>query len=237
MRIHCLQHVSFEGPAAFLHWAKFKGHTFTTTKFYEDEEVPDLTSLDWLLVMGGPMNIYEEDIHPWLAEEKRFIHNAILAGKTVIGVCLGAQLIANALGGKVYAGEQEIGWFPITFSDAAKGSETFGFLPEQMTVFHWHGDTFTLPPQAIHIAESEGCRNQAFLYNDRVLGVQFHFEMTEASVRDVVQNNGEQSSGKYVQPVEEITTMHDHFQTINNALFGILDRLPQGGKGQRRQID
>jgi GMP synthase (glutamine-hydrolysing) len=232
MRINCFQHAPFEGPAAFEHWAAVRGHTLRTTKLYENDPLPDLESFDFLLIMGGPMNIDEEALYPWLLEEKRFIHNAIRSGKTVIGVCLGAQLIADLLDGKVYKGEhKEIGWFPITFSQAARASKIFGFLPEQITVFHWHGDTFTLPPQAAHIAESEGCRQQAFLYNDRVLGLQFHLEMTEESLQQMVQNGeNELIDGRYIQHAEEIRAARDHLQVIHNALFGILDRLPSCGQ-------
>jgi GMP synthase-like glutamine amidotransferase len=98
--------------------------------------------------------------------------------KIVLDICLSAQLIANALGAKVYAGEhKEIGWLPIQTTEAVQRSPALDFLPTQLKVFHWHGDTFELPEQAIRLAYSEGCSNQAFLYNEKVLGLQFHLEM------------------------------------------------------------
>jgi len=227
MRIHCFQHVPFEGPAAFECWARGKGYSFKTTKFYEGETAPQLESLDWLIIMGGPMNIYEEEIYPWLVEEKRFIHHAISLGKTVIGVCLGAQLISDILGGRVIQGAyKEIGWFPITLSAEAMQSDVFGFLPNKITVLHWHGDTFYLPPGAIHLAKSEGCENQAFFYKNRVLGLQFHLETTQESLEQIAQNSkNDLIDGRYIQSEQEILSAGQHIQEINDALFGILDRL------------
>jgi GMP synthase (glutamine-hydrolysing) len=230
MRIHSLQHVSFEGPAGIEHWATSRGHSLTATKFYENDELPDLGSLDWLILMGGPMSVYDDDKYPWLVQEKLFIQGAIESGKTVIGICLGAQLIADVLGAKVCCGKyKEIGWFPIQLTQEAKQSAVFGFLPERMTVFHWHGDTFSLPAGAKHLAWSDGCENQAFLYNDSVLGLQFHLEVTEESVRQIVQNSAnEVVQAKYVQGAEEmLATRSDTFHRINDAMFGILDRLPK----------
>jgi len=138
MKLHWLQHVPFEGLGIIEEWAETNSFEFSCTRLHADEQLPRIGSFDWLVVMGGPMGIYDHEEHPWLVAEKRFIKNAIDAGKTVLGICLGAQLIADVLGAKVYAGPQkEIGWFPIRRAEGAPE-----IIPEELTAFHWHGDTF-----------------------------------------------------------------------------------------------
>lgn len=229
MRIHFLQHVPFEGPAGIGAWAARKGHSVTTTPLFEHGRLPGIEAFDWLVVMGGPMGVRDEADYPWLANEKELIGAAIAAGKTVIGVCLGAQLIAAALGARVYRNaHREIGWFPIELTDQGRASDLFAFLPPRLQVLHWHGDTFDLPAGAVHPARSEGCEHQAFLYADRVLGLQFHLESTPASVADLVANCADEIvPGSYVQDAERmLAATEEDYTCINQALFGILDRLP-----------
>lgn len=169
MRIHYLQHVPFEGLASIEQWAIKKDYILSATKFYNGDTLPSVDDLDWLIVMGGSMNIYEDDEYPWLRLEKHFIAEAIKKNKIVIGICLGSQLIADVLGSKVYKGqEKEIGWYPIQVTTEAQKSAVFASLPASLTVFHWHGDIFDLPPDALRLAYSEVCANQAFIYGDRV---------------------------------------------------------------------
>jgi len=230
MRILVLQHVPFEGPAAIADWAAHKGHSITSTALYDGAPLPVLSEFDWLVIMGGPMGIYDEDRHPWLTGEKTFLRAAIDEGKTVVGVCLGAQLIANVLGARVFPNpDKEIGWFPVELTSFGREAEPFGFLPERFDVFHWHGDTFDLPAGSLHLARSEACRNQAFLYDGRVLGLQFHMESTARSVRDIVANcAAEIVSGRYIQSAERmLAAAEGDYRRINQALFGILDRLPE----------
>ena len=163
MRIHCLQHVPFEGPAGIDDWAARKGYPVTTTLLFEHGKLPDREAFDWLVVMGGPMGVRDETDYPWMANEKALIGAAIAAGKTVIGVCLSAQLIAAALGARVYPNaHREIGWFPVALTDQGRASDLFAFLPHRFEVFHWHGDIFGLPDGAVHLAHSEGCEHQVF---------------------------------------------------------------------------
>lgn len=228
MRIHCLQHVPFEGPAGIGDWAARKGHPVTTTPLFEHRGFPDQGTFDWLVIMGGPMGVRDEADYPWLADEKGLIREAIGVGKTVIGVCLGAQLIAHILGARVYRNShREIGWFPVELTDQGRTSGPFAFLPPRFEVFHWHGDTFDLPDGAVHLASSEGCAHQAFLYQGRVLGLQFHLESTPASVADIVANCADEiTSGSYVQDAERmLAAPGEDYARINQALFGILDRL------------
>lgn len=230
MRIECLMHVPFEGPAVIDEWASDRGHSLVNVSvFAEDAQFPSQSDFDWLIVMGGPMGVHDEAEHPWLPVEKAFILDSIKAGKTVVGICLGAQLIAHVLGARVYHNqEKEIGWFPIELTDAGRSSEVFGFLPSPLTVYHWHGDTFELPAGAVHLARSAVCEHQAFLYEGRVLGLQCHLESTRKSVSDlIIHGEDEMVSAPHIQSAAQMlaTTDHDYAQ-LKAALFGILDRLP-----------
>ncbi|WP_246275755.1 type 1 glutamine amidotransferase [Brasilonema bromeliae] len=204
MRIHYLQHVSFEGLASIEQWAIQQGKIISATKFYNGDTLPSVDDLDWVIVMGSPMNIYEDDKYPWLTSEKKFVAEAIKKNKVVIGICLGSQLIADVLGSKVYKGqEKEIGWYPIKLTTEAQNYPVFASLTEPFTVFHWHGDTFDLPPGAVRLAYSEVCSNQAFLYGEKVLGLQFHLESTKDSVRQIIENcASELVAGKYIHKPE-----------------------------------
>ena len=225
MRIHYLQHVPFEGLASIEHWLTKKDYILSVTKFYNGDSLPSVDDLDWLIVMGGSMNIYEDDKYRWLTLEKHFIKEAIKKNKIVIGICLGSQLIADVLGSKVYKGqEKEIGWYPIQVTTEAQNSAVFASFPASLTVFHWHGDTFDLPMGAVRLASSEVCANQAFIYEDRVLGLQFHLESTQDSVREIIENcASELVAGKYIQKPEEILARDNDFSNINTAMHKILD--------------
>ncbi|MBE9013449.1 type 1 glutamine amidotransferase, partial [Pseudanabaenaceae cyanobacterium LEGE 13415] len=189
MRVHYLQHVPFEGLGSIATWMTKQNHLLSCIRLYANDPLPAVDDFDWLIVLGGPMNIDEEEQYPWLIVEKQLIKQAIEQKKIVLGICLGAQLIADALGAKVYAGQhKEIGWFPIRTTEAVQQSHALGFLPAQLTVFHWHGDTFELPEKATRLAYSEACLNQAFLYNEKVLGLQFHLEMNRQSVQQIIEN-------------------------------------------------
>jgi len=188
MKLHYLQHVPFEGLGIIEDWAKTQDAEISCTRLFAGEQLPDIGSFDWLVVMGGPMGIYDHKEHPWLIAEKEFIKAAIDTGKTVLGICLGAQLIADVLGAKVYPGSQkEIGWFPIQRSEGAPE-----LLPATLTAFHWHGDTFELPAGATRLASSEACKNQGFIYNDRVVALQFHLETTPESMEALIENCAEE---------------------------------------------
>ncbi|MEE9338610.1 MAG: type 1 glutamine amidotransferase [Methylococcaceae bacterium] len=164
MRIHYLQHLPFEGLSGMEPILKEKGHKLSSTHLYNNQSLPLVKDIDWLIVMGGSMNIYEEELYPWLSSEKQFIKEAINAGKIVLGICLGAQLIADALGAKIYKNKyQEIGWFNIIKSLEAENTILSTAIPEQTEVFHWHSETFDIPEGAITLAKSEACENQGFI--------------------------------------------------------------------------
>lgn len=207
MKIHWLQHVPFEGLGAIEPWLLARGHTLSRTRFYAGETAPaDAADFDWLIVMGGPMNIYEYRTHPWLRAESRLIAQAAAAGRRVLGVCLGAQLIADALGGKVFQNaEREIGWFPVTPAPGAQVDASPFAFPAATTVLHWHGDTFSLPPDARWLAQSEACAHQAFSVGPRVLGLQFHLEMTAADIAQIAQGCADElAPARYVQSAETL---------------------------------
>jgi GMP synthase-like glutamine amidotransferase len=227
VNLHYFQHVPFEALGSIEHWAFNRRHAVTATRFSEGDPLPSLNQIDWLLVMGGPMNVYEEQHYPWLAQEKRFIEETIQAGKVVLGICLGAQLIADVLGAKVYRNPyQEIGWYPIEKTKAAAASSLFRVLPSTLEVFHWHGDTFDIPSGAIHLARSAACENQAFLYDERVLGLQFHLEMTRQAAEQLIVNcAGEIAAGAFTQSAETMLSEEQRFKTSNETLDDLLDHL------------
>jgi GMP synthase-like glutamine amidotransferase len=227
LRIHYLQHVPFEGLGSIAEWVSLHGHELTTTQFFTDSTFPELADIDWLIIMGGPMGVYDEEKYNWLVSEKRLIKKAIEADKTVIGICLGAQLIAKVLGANVYPNQyKEIGWFPIQLSEEAIEKKLFKGFDKKLTVFHWHGDTFDLPANAIRLASSEACKNQAFLYNEKVIGLQFHFEMTEPALKNMIENdNAELKLLPFIQTAETILNNQNLIENNKQLLFKLLDRL------------
>lgn len=227
MHIHVFQHVPFEGPAAIVNWAEDRDHTLEVTRLYEDQPLPALDSFDMLVSMGGPMGIYDSEQYPWLERERNFIRQSIDWNKWVVGVCLGAQQIAAALGAKVSKNtHREIGWFPIFPVKESSANAWSTLFKEQSTVFHWHGDTFAIPDGAERIASSEACENQAFVYRDRVLALQFHLEATPESLTLLVENCLDELDGsRYVQEAYELLGDNDRYRNINQLLYQLLDKL------------
>lgn len=236
MRLHYLQHVPFENPGSILEWAEKNNCTVTATQLYANEALPDQQAFDWLVIMGGPMNVYEEADHPWLAAEKAFIRASIDAGKVVIGLCLGGQLIAAVIGGQVTKNpHKEIGWFPVRLTAEARLSPLFSFFPEQPVVFQWHGDTFGgLPDSARPIATSAACRHQAFVYKKRVFAFQYHLENTPEIIKSLIEHCGaEMVPGPYVQTAAEILSHPEHIAQANvwmNLFLTSLEKMYREGK-------
>jgi GMP synthase-like glutamine amidotransferase len=225
MKILCLKHIAFEGPGTFALWAQARGHELEIVAVYQNKPLPSPETFDALLVMGGPMNVYQDDIYPWLTKEKSYIRSAIAAGKHVIGVCLGAQLIAHALGASVSQGaNKEIGWFPIQPSSDCPASVP---LPDELRVLHWHGDSFEIPSGAQAIAASEACANQGFLYRDRVLALQCHLEMTPQSLALLIAAcSNELVDAPYIQNSDTMLAEPDAtYERMQTVLFELLDVL------------
>jgi GMP synthase-like glutamine amidotransferase len=224
MKIHVLQHVAFEGLAGIDAWARRKNADITTTHFYEKNwELPPPNSMDLLIVMGGPMGAYDEALHPWLVEEKAFIKDCIKLNRRVLGICLGAQLCAEALGAKVYKNAQkEIGWFDIK---TVMPHRYIAEMPEVLPVFHWHGDTFDLPAGAKLLAYSAACKHQMYVWHDQVLGLQFHMEMAAANIEALIQYCGDEIDvqSDTVQSPEKIRAGYHHISQSTPVMTAILD--------------
>jgi GMP synthase-like glutamine amidotransferase len=225
MNVHYFQHVPFEDLGSIERWLKTKSARISVTKFYEDANLPELHEIDWLIIMGGPMSVNDEHAYPWLQAEKKFIADAITNGKKVLGICLGAQLIASALGSKVYHNpNKEIGWFPIELVNQNENPNLKHIFPSRLEVFHWHGETFDLPAQAIPFARSEGCDNQAFRIGDRVFGLQFHLEVTPVTVTSLIEQcHSDLIPGRYIQSAAEMLSSSSKFQSINTVMDTLLD--------------
>ena len=234
MRIHYCQHVPFETPGSISAWAKENHHEITGTRLYAAEQLPPLNDVDWLVIMGGPLNIYEDRDHPWLVEERRYIDQAVKENRVVVGICLGAQLIADVLGSKVFRNRhREIGWSPITMTEHAMASPLCGDFPQTFEVFHWHGDTFDLPAGSELLARSEACETQMFLYKDRVLGLQCHLEMTpRIASRLTVECAADLASGPYAQSAHEILADEDRFRRVNEKMSHLLTCLERTTGGE-----
>lgn len=229
MKIHCLQHVAFEHPGLIADWATAHHHPISYTYLFNREFVfPALDSFDAVLILGGYMNVYEEEKYPWLAQEKVFIRSAIDAGKKVLGICLGAQLIADVLGAKVYAAKEiEIGFWPIHLTaDALQHPLFHHFNNPPYYVFHWHGDTFDILPHGVLLASSECCKHQAFAVGNNILGLLFHFEMNELLADDLLHFYAHvKGEGKYIQSAETIRKGYTHFQKDKKDLYRLLDKF------------
>jgi GMP synthase-like glutamine amidotransferase len=224
MRMAVLQHVEFEGPAAVADWAAARGFPLRVFHLHRDTTLPLLSDFDMLTVMGGPMSANDEAQLDWLGPEIALVREAIAADKTVLGICLGAQIIAKALGARVYpGGTKEIGWFPVQRT----GSHSlFDGLPDSFTTFHWHGETFDLPHEATSLAKSKITETQAFAVGQRVLGLQFHMEATQESVRALLEGAGHEiGSGVFEQRPDTIVAGLNQCANLRPLLDTVLGRL------------
>ncbi|WP_201587729.1 type 1 glutamine amidotransferase [Psychrobacter jeotgali] len=246
LRIHALFHTDYADLSFIKQWANAHNHPITVSRSYDNHSLPALDSFDWLIVMGGPMSVHDEDQHTWLIAEKRLIKQSIDAGKTVIGVCLGAQLVAHCLGAEVKpSGVREIGWLPMWLTQAGQAHPLLQDLPKQpFMVFHFHGDGFDCPKGASIIAETEAWANQGFIYQTAkhkrrgtwVLAWQCHFEVTKESLSKMVSNgnatiqNGLKEYPETVQSPDEILALGDKYIEENNErLAAMLSRIAASG--------
>lgn len=225
MKIHWLQHVAFEGLGSIAGWAAANRCPVTGSRMFVGDILPPITAFDLLVIMGGPMSVNDEVQHPWLVDEKRFIKQVMQAGKMVLGICLGAQLIASSVGAPVRPNRQkEIGWFPVEKTGAAKQVAVGSALADRVDVFHWHGETFELPTGAVHLARSKGCKHQAFALGRRIIGLQYHLETTPESASALVDHCGhELANAPYVQTESVIKSQPIRFKTLNREMDRLLD--------------
>ena len=220
MHAHYLQHVPFEGLGSIASWLDAAGAEVTRTRLFAGDPLPDGAALDLLVVVGGPMSVNDEAALPWLVAEKQFVRAALERGVPMLGVCLGAQLMASALGARIYPnGTKEIGWFPVT-AVAPEDASLFSF-PPSLEVFHWHGETFDLPPGAVHLARSPVCEHQAFQIGRSAIGLQFHLETTPESARAITTHcRNELVPAPFIQSEAEILAAPDGRYSAINAVMG-----------------
>jgi GMP synthase-like glutamine amidotransferase len=223
VKIAVLQHAAYEGPGEIAAWAGQRGHTVKVHHLYQGDPLPELDAFDLLVVMGGEMNIYQYRDWPWLKPENAFIASALARGKRAVGICLGAQLIAHALGAGVVQNDHiELGWLPVAWTAEARAF--FPHLPATSTVLHWHGDTFGLPPGATRLAVSDACPEQGFVIKDKCLGLQFHMEVNRDLVQAFVDGQGDWHEGPHVQTPDAILAAAKLPCETNRALLhGMLD--------------
>lgn len=228
LNIHVFQHVDFEDIGYIHDWILENGHNLSYTKFYEKCDLPNIDNIDWLIIMGGPMSVGDEAKFHWLANEKKFILKAIKANKKVLGICLGAQLLASVLGANVKTNKQkEIGWFPLFKTDDGKNSKLLRDFSDITWAFHWHGDTFDIPANTQNLLYSDVCKHQAFSNGKNIIGLQFHLEVTKQLLVSMLQNgNAElQIPSDSIQTAVEINASSHYIAECNLKMKTILEFL------------
>jgi len=180
-----LRHAAAEGLGLLANALRDVGVHHRTCDAHRGDPLPrDLRGIGGLIVLGGPQAAYDAERLPWLRNELGLVEKAITAGRPVLGVCLGAQMIAQVLGAKVAPGPvREVGWLPVRLTDDGMDDPCFGGNDRELTVFHFHGDTYELPPDGVNLATSERYEQQAFRWGDTVYGLQFHLEYTEPIIQ------------------------------------------------------
>ena len=223
MKIHCLLHTENAGHTFLPEWAALHDHSWESSIVPLVPELPSPRDVDCVLVLGGPMSAWEDQRYPWLRQEKRFIETFIDTGKPLLGVCLGAQILADVLGARTYQGpHKEIGWYSALA--APEGRETWlgDLLPARFETFFWHGDTFDLPDCAVRIASSAAFPNQGFVWN-QVLALQFHLEVKPEWVQMLVRRDAQElQAAVYVQTAETVLGKPETLYRENNFLMGRL---------------
>lgn len=226
LQVQVLQHVPFEGLGNIEGWLARRGASVGWTRMYAGEALPEPATVDLVVTLGGPMSVNAEREHPWLVEEKRFLSGLLDEGRcAVLGICLGAQMIAAASGAAVRAAEhREIGWFEVRAEPAPTGAIPF---PDRILAFHWHGETFDLPQGAVHLARSEACAHQAFQLGGRVLALQFHPESTPRSAGSILRHCAhELVPGPFVQSPRELRGAPGVvYDGLERFMAGLLDEL------------
>ena len=225
MRIHYIQHASFEPVGVVKDWADIHRHEISGTRTDLNEHLPGADQFDFLIIMGGPQSPLKLDEFPYLRDEIHLIREAAHAGKIILGFCLGAQLIGEALGAKTERSpEKEVGIFPIELTEEGLKDPIFQGFSKSFPVIHWHNDMPGLPDGARLLATSNGCPRQGFAVGDRIYGFQFHMEITYDMASHLIEKCPEDlSPSLYTQSKEDI--LNSDFKSINEEMKIVLDRL------------
>ncbi|HSW69443.1 MAG TPA: GMP synthase [Gammaproteobacteria bacterium] len=225
MRIHTIIHAPFEKPGVIENWAINNGHSLSSTHIYQGEILPDVSTIDFLIIMGGPQSPTELDQYPYLRDEIILTKQAIDQGKVILGICLGAQIISESLGAKTERSpNKEIGVYPVYLTKDGEVDSIFKKFPQMFDVMHWHNDMPGIPEGAVLLAYSEGCPRQVIRYSDRAYGLQCHMEMTTDLIKGMIEHcEIDLKPGKYVQQNE--TLLKNNISEINSKMFFILDCL------------
>lgn len=225
--VHCFQHSDTVRPLSVADWARARGHELRVVRV-DLEPLPSAGDIGHLVVLGGAMNTDQQEEHPWLAAERALLRELVSSTHArILGICLGSQLLAEALGATVSrARVREVGWQRVQLTDAGRECAVFGVLPESFDVFEWHGDEWELPDGAEHVVTSAGCPWQAFTVGSRITAVQFHPEFTYERVAEMAAASGpEEFAGPgHVQQPAEFLDRPERFDELQERCFGLLDR-------------
>ena len=226
MQVHFLLHVPFETPGKLIPFFKEKAN-LSFTRFFARDPLPRADDFDLLVVMGGPMSVHDQSQYPWLNAEKQLIEQAIDKRKKVLGICLGAQLVADVLGARVYKNKfREIGWFEIFRAPEIADTALGNIWPQKTMAFHWHGEMFDIPRGARRLAFSQACPNQGFVFENRVIGLQFHLEVTPELIEGLLTNCADELDGSaFVQSANEIRKNMKLCEPANELMKKVVQQL------------
>jgi GMP synthase-like glutamine amidotransferase len=227
MKVCVIQHVYYESPGLVQNWLDESGYFYKVFEPDMGNPFPKCEDFDALIIMGGPMSVGDENTYPWLIHEKAFIKEFIQAGKRVLGICLGSQLLSEALGAQVKRNHKpEIGWFPVSVDRSKLPVKYQEVFPENFTTFHWHSDTFEIPEGAVSFASSDVTANQGYIYK-RVAAFQFHMEVTPWMLKQLIEKHGSDLDTDFesIQSREEILRGESEIKNNKVILYKFLDKF------------
>ncbi len=239
LNVHIFQHVKSDLPQSITEWLEMRGHSYEVTKFPLDPKLPEMDDFDWLIVLGGPMSVHDEDSIPWLKTEKEFIKQAIASEKPILGFCLGGQLVAEALGANVYKSKlPEIGWHPVYTKRGFGNNKIFKYFPDTFTAFHWHSESFSLPEGAKVVASSPACENQIIVYNSNIVAMQCHLELDTEIIEKYLSKSADSLIKEdYIQSADEIRSNMNYAHISNDLLREVLSKMEKEARAVRRKLN